>query len=146
MNSSTLMNKVFEVIETKIFNINYYKIKIIIHRESYIHSIIQFQNGMIKLIAHDTTMEIPIANTLYNNNYIFKKNISINIKKLNILRFQNVNYKKFPLVNILNDLPKNDSLYETILVSANDELVDLLEKIKYNEIKSKLMKILEKRV
>ena len=84
---------------------------------------------------------------LYTTIIIFKKNISINIKKLNILRFQNVNYKKFPLVNILNDLPKNDSLYETILVSANDELVDLFlkKKIKYNEIKSKLAENLQKK-
>ena len=68
VDSSTMINKVYEVIEAKnIFNIPYKSIKIIIHPNSYIHGIIKFKNGLIKLIAHDTTMKIPIFNTLYFN-------------------------------------------------------------------------------
>ena len=148
IDSSNLMNKVFEVIETrKIFDIKYNKINIIIHKDSYIHAIIQFKNGMIKLVAHNTTMEIPIANTLYNNNNIFKKNILVDFKKLNNLNFTNVNSKKFPLVNIIRQMPNKDSLYETVLVSINDELVDqfLNKKIKYSQIKSKLIENLKKK-
>ena len=126
IDSSTLMNKVFEVIEAKnIFNINYQQIKIIIHENSYIHAILQFKNGMIKLVAHNTTMDIPIANTLFDKEHIYKKNSSISLKKLNNLTFQKVNHKKFPLVNIIKKLPNSDSLFETILVATNDELVDL---------------------
>ena len=62
------MNKVFEVIEAKkIFNLNYSKIDVLIHPKSYIHAILKFNDAMIKIIAHDTTMEIPIYNTLYNS-------------------------------------------------------------------------------
>ena len=148
IDSSTLMNKVFEVIETKkIFNINYQQIKIIIHENSYIHAILQFKNGMIKLVAHNTTMDIPIANTLFDKEHIYKKNSSISLKKLNNLTFQKVNHKKFPLVNIIKKLPNSDSLFETILVATNDELVDLFlkRKIKYSHIKSKLVENIEKK-
>ena len=148
IDSSNLMNKVFEVIETrKIFDIKYNKINIIIHKDSYIHAIIQFKNGMIKLVAHNTTMEIPIANTLYNNNHIFKKNILVDFKKLNNLNFTNVDSKKFPLVNIIRQMPNKDSLYETVLVSINDELVNqfLNKKIKYSQIKSILIENLKKK-
>ena len=68
VDSSTLMNKVFEVIEAKkIFNLNYDQISILIHPKSYLHAVVKFNDGIIKLIAHDTTMEIPIFNTLYEN-------------------------------------------------------------------------------
>ena len=65
IDSATLMNKVFEVIEAKnIFNLNYKKISILTHPKSYIHSIIKFQNGLIKILAHDPDMKIPIYNSL----------------------------------------------------------------------------------
>ena len=60
-----MINKLYEVIEAKnIFNIPYNKIKILVHPKSYVHAIIKFKNGLIKIIAHDTTMEIPIFNSL----------------------------------------------------------------------------------
>jgi 1-deoxy-D-xylulose-5-phosphate reductoisomerase len=58
-----MMNKVFEIIEAKkIFNIHLKKLDILIHPHSYVHAMIKFNNGMIKIIAHDTTMTIPIFN------------------------------------------------------------------------------------
>ena len=78
VDSSTLMNKVFEVIEAKnIFNISLDQISVIIHPSSYIHAIVKFDNGMIKIIAHDTTMEIPIFNSIYENKNIIKLKILI---------------------------------------------------------------------
>ena len=68
IDSATMMNKVFEIIEAKnIFDIPYRKLSILIHPSSYVHSIINFNNGMTKLIVHETNMAIPIQNTLSNN-------------------------------------------------------------------------------
>ena len=143
--SATLMNKVFEVIEAKkIFSIDLSKFKILIHPKSYVHAIIKFNNGLIKLVAHDTDMKIPIFNTLYNNmNYKIKCK-KINLKLLNDLNLNVVNLKKYPLVKILNFVPKTDTLFETLLVSVNDELVDLFlkNKISFDEISTKLKQII----
>ena len=66
IDSATMMNKIFEVIEAiKIFNLNTDQVEILIHPKSYIHAIINFNNGLTKFLAHDTTMEIPIANVIY---------------------------------------------------------------------------------
>ena len=66
IDSATMINKIYEVIEAKnIFNIPYKNIGILIHPKSYIHAILKFNNGLIKIIAHDTTMKIPIFNTLF---------------------------------------------------------------------------------
>ena len=146
IDSATMINKIYEVIEAKnIFNIPYKKIKILIHPKSYIHAIIKFQNGMIKIIAHDTTMKIPIFNTLYDN---FDKKLNsrnLNIKFLNNLNLNKVDSKRYPMVNILKYLSNQHSLFDTVIVSANDALVELFLKnqIKFTDIQKKLLKIIK---
>ena len=138
IDSSTMMNKVFEVIEAKnIFKIPYKNIEILVHKDSYIHAILQFNNGMFKIIAHDTTMMIPIYNSINYTNYSSKINnglpsSNLNISKLNNLRLMKPDIKKFPILKILKNLPQKSSLYETIIVSINDELVEMYLK---NEIR-----------
>ena len=144
--SATMINKVYEVIEAKnIFNIPYKKIKILVHPKSYIHAILKFDNGLIKIIAHDTTMKIPIFNTLFFNQDKRIKTKKIDIKTLNNLSFSNVNLKRYPMVKLLNFLSNKTSLYETVIVSANDTLVELFlkQKITFTDIQKKLFKIIK---
>ena len=124
IDSATLMNKVFEVIEAKnIFNIDYKKIEILTHPKSYIHAIVKFEDGLTKILAHDPDMKIPIYNSLYfNENKNFKsKSLDFNI--LNNLNLKKVDLLKFPIVKILDNLPNHPSLFETILITVNDYLV-----------------------
>ena len=144
--SATLINKVYEVIEAKnIFNINYKSIKILIHPKSYVHAILKFNNGLTKIIVHDTTMEIPIFNTLFLNNSKKLGSKKINLELLNNLNFKKVDPKRFPMIKLLNYLPKKNSLFETVIVAANDKLVELFleNKIKFIDIQKKLFKIIQ---
>ena len=146
IDSATMMNKVFEVIEAqRIFDIELKKFKILIHQNSYVHSIVKFNNGTTKILVHDTNMKIPIFNTLYQNSN--KKLISkkLDITKLNNLNLKNIDKKKFPIINVLNYVSKKFSLYETVIVSANDLLVQLFleDKIKFLDISKYLKKIVE---
>ncbi len=149
IDSATLMNKVFEIIEAKkIFNLKYNQISILTHPNSYIHSIIHFRNGIIKLIAHDTDMKIPILNTLnFNEKYLINYETKINISNLNNLDFQKPNNKKFPLINLVKKFPEKNSMFETVIVAANDELVKnfLDKKIKFVDISNKLLKLSQKK-
>ena len=59
IDSATLMNKVFEVIEAKnIFDLDYKKISILTHPRSYLHAITKFKNGLTKLLLHEPEMKI----------------------------------------------------------------------------------------
>ena len=100
---------------------------------------------MISIIAHETTMEIPIFNSLNNKQNLKLKSKNINLDKLNNLNFQFIDTKKFPLIKILKKIPSKLSLFETVLVSANDALVKLYlgKKIKYLDINKKLNKFLD---
>jgi len=140
------MNKVFEIIEAqRIFNIDIEKFEILTHPKSYIHSIVKFINGQIKILAHDTDMKIPIFNSIYQNKLkkIYTKKIDINL--LNNLNLNKVDPIKYPSIKILKKVNNNNTLFETLLISANDELVDLYikNKIKFLEINKILTKILK---
>ncbi len=149
IDSSTLMNKVFEVIEAKhIFELPYKKISILTHPSSYVHALVKFSNGLIKIIAHDTTMKIPIFNTIFTND---KKKIDtkeIDIIKLNTLNLRKVDIEHFPSIKILKKMPEKISLYESVIISANDRLVNLFleKKIKYNQIVSIMLKLINYKV
>ena len=145
IDSATMMNKVFEIIEAKkIFDIPYKRLSIIIHPKSYVHAILKFKNGLTKIIVHDTNMKIPIYNSLYASNRIINsKRLNLNI--LNDLNFQDIDLKRFPITKILDKLPEKSSLFETVLVSINDILVKLflVNRIKFTDIFKKMNIMLE---
>ncbi len=137
IDSSTMMNKVFEVIEAKkLFNLNYKNISILTHPKSYVHAIVKFKNALIKILIHEPDMKIPIYNSLYPLTKNQVKSKKLNLSILNNLDLKKINYHKFPLLKLLNNLNEKDSLYETILVVINDFFVlkYLNNEIKYHEM------------
>ena len=148
IDSATMMNKIFEVIEAKkIFNLDINKFGILIHPNSYIHAVIHFNTGLIKFLAHDTTMEIPILNSLYDKNEKFAYNNKIfTYSKLNEINFSKPVIKNFPLLKIL-DYKFNNTFFEIILVALNDALVKryLNNSITYLSIHLLLIKLLKNR-
>ena len=143
IDSSNLMNKIFEFIEAKkIFNLKNNQVSILIHPKSFIHAVVFLKGDLIKFLAHNPKMTIPISNALG----IKKKS---NIKKLknyskifSSLKFDEPNKDKFPLLTLLDILPEKTSFFETILISLNDLLVQkyLNGSINYISIKSNLLK------
>ena len=145
IDSATMMNKVFEIIEAKkIFDLNYDKLDILVHPKSYVHAIIKFKDGMINIVAHDTNMKIPIFNSLYDNKQKSIHTDQINLNKLNFLDFKKIDTRKFPSIKIIKRLQNKDSLLETIIVLANDELVHLflLKKVNFTDINKNLLKLI----
>jgi 1-deoxy-D-xylulose-5-phosphate reductoisomerase len=145
VDSATLMNKVFEIIEAKkIFDLRYDQLDILIHPSSYVHAIIKFNDGMIKIIAHDTNMKIPIFNSLNESQINFIKTDKLNIKKLNFLNFKQVDINRFPSISLIKKFNNKESLLETIIVLANDELVNLflLKKIRFTDINLIIQKLI----
>ena len=124
INSSTLMNKILELVEAqKIFNISNKKLNIIIHPESLVHAIIELKNGLSHFIYHETSMAIPIANAIFdnqiniNNFYKVKKN---NLKNLSFIK---VDSKIFPMIKLKNKIFQHNSS-PIIINAANEVLVD----------------------
>ena len=129
VDSANMMNKVFEVVEAyKLFKFDKSKYKIMIHPQSYVHSIIRFKNGLIKMILYNTDMKIPISNTLYKSKKNVSKTSNVEIKHINNLNFQKVNSKTFPSIKLVNKCFTLGLSTPIIINAANEVLVDLFLK------------------
>tara|TARA_Y100000590_G_C15712785_1_gene1010863 strand:+ start:99 stop:1265 length:1167 start_codon:yes stop_codon:yes gene_type:complete len=129
VDSANLMNKVFEVIEAvKLFNFEKRKYKILIHPQSYIHSVINFKNGLTKMILYNPDMQIPISNTLYQkeNKFFYKKKVDQKI--LDKMTFKKVNTKQFPSIKLVKKCLNLGPSTATIVNASNEVLVDLFLK------------------
>ena len=146
VDSANLMNKVFEIIEaTKLFKFDKSKYKILIHPQSYVHSIIRFKNGITKMILYNTDMKIPISNTLYKNNNSLLGTSKIDVKIFNKLRFQTVNIKKFPSIKFINKCFTLGFSTPIVINAANEVLVNLFlkGKISFLDIVGTINKIIK---
>jgi 1-deoxy-D-xylulose-5-phosphate reductoisomerase len=144
VDSANLMNKVFEVIEAcKIFKFSKKKYRIMIHPQSYVHSIIRFRNGLIKMILYNTDMKIPISNTLYSGKNYISDVKKIDTKVLSKISFQEVNTKRFPSIKLISRCLNLGLLAPTIVNASNEVLVNLFlaKKIGFLDIVKTINKI-----
>ena len=150
IDSSNLMNKILELIEAqKIFNLPENKIDILVHPNSLVHAIIQFKNGLTKLLFHDTNMLIPISNAIFENKInikdFYKPKIKFQNKEIKLV-FKKVNRKIFPLIKIKKQANKYPS--SGIIVNAvNEVMVDkfLNKKVSFLSINKSIFAIMRDR-
>ena len=151
IDSSTLMNKLLELVEAqKLFGIPGHKLDILIHPESLIHAIVKLKNGLSKFLYHETSMVIPLANAIFdgklNINLFFKKKKDLNTKYFPNLIFKPPNQKIFPIIKIIKRINEHPST-PIIINSANEVLVDqfLQKNIPFTYISKIIMTIMNDR-
>ena len=147
IDSSTMMNKILEIIEAhKLFKIPLNKLDILMHPDSLVHAVVQLNNGLTKLIFHETSMIIPLANAIFDNQinintiYSKKKLQTNNIK--NII-FRKLNQQIFPIIKIKKRVMEYPST-PIIINSANEILVDqfLKKNLNFMDISKTIMTIM----
>lgn len=137
IDSSTMMNKGFEVIEAKwLFDVEPSQIEVVVHRKSLVHSMVQFKDGTIMANIGPKSMQIPIA---YALNY--PKRLNNNIEKLDLfkineLQFEKTDLTKFKCLELAYAAIRKGHCYQVILNAADEILVDAFinKKIKYTQI------------
>ena len=151
IDSATLMNKILELIEAqKLFSIPDNKIDILIHPNSLVHAAIHLKNGLIKLLYHETSMIIPLANAIFdgklNIQEFYKKKKFNNNTILENLYFRRVDKKTFPIIKLKNELNKFPST-PIIINAVNEVLVSefLKKKLPYLNIYKHIFGIMKDR-
>lgn len=145
IDSSTMMNKGFEIIEAKwLFDVEPDQIEVVVHRKSLVHSMVQFKDGTIMANIGPKSMQIPIA---YALNY--PNRLQNNIEKLDLfevvdLKFEKPDLNKFKCLKLAYEAIKKGHSYQIVLNAANEVLVDsfLKKKIKYTMIPNGIEKIM----
>ncbi|MCX4303721.1 MAG: 1-deoxy-D-xylulose-5-phosphate reductoisomerase [Clostridia bacterium] len=145
IDSSTMMNKGFEVIEAKwLFDVEPNQIEVVVHRKSLVHSMVQFKDGTIMANIGPKSMQIPIAYALN-----FPNRLSNNIEKLDLfevvdLKFEKPNLEKFDCLRLAYKAIEMGHSHQVILNAADEVLVNafLEKKIKYTDIPKGIEKML----
>ena len=151
VDSATLMNKVLELTEAlKLFPFDLEKYEIIVHPQSLVHAIVKFKNGTTYFLYHLPDMKIPIANAMFNKNFLYEKFFK---KELNIKHFSNQNLEFIPvdknkfstlrLISVINSSKSGP----IIINAANEIFVDefLKHNITFNDISENLNLVLKDR-
>ena len=125
IDSATLMNKGFEVIEAHwLFSMPAEKIDVIIHPQSIIHSMVQFNDGSIKAQLGTPDMRIPIAYALYFPRHGYFDFPRLDFTKLKDLTFEQPDTDTFPCLRFAYDCMKRSGTAPAILNAANEIAVD----------------------
>ena len=144
VDSATMVNKIFELIEAHIlFSIPKRKLKIKIHKESLVHSAVVLKNGLVKMIMHDTSMQIPIRNSLLDNYLFVHPNNFFKKKFFFTLSFEENNLSKFKIIKTGYKILNNGHATWILFNVINDFLVKkfLNKEIFFYEIVNKLIKV-----
>ena len=134
---ATMVNKGFEVIEAKwLFNTTFDNIDVIIHRESIIHSMVEFVDSSVVAQMGYPSMEVPISLALSYPDRLDTGIKSLDFNSLKSLTFNQVDSKKYPCLDLVVAAGKKGGLYPAVINGANEIAVSkfLSGEIKYKSI------------
>ncbi len=144
IDSATMMNKGFEVIEAHyLFGIDYDNIEVIIHPESIIHSMVEIIDGEIYAQLSNPDMRYPILNALSYPEKLNTPLPSLDLNKIERLTFREPDLNKFPLLKFSYEVGRKGGNLPAVLSIADDIAVEkfLSGKIKFLEIYDEIKNI-----
>ncbi len=143
IDSATMMNKGFEVIEAqRLFGVGIDKIEVLIHPEAILHSMVSFQDGSVIGQLGVTDMRLPIQYALTYPQRWDSKLPVLDLVKLGQLNFAKPDLKKFPCLGLALHVAAAGGTLPTVLNAADEEAVEafLAGKLKFTQI----FKVVEK--
>ena len=126
IDSATLMNKAFEVIESHwLFNVEWNSIKVMIHPQSTIHSMVEFQDGSVKAQLGPPDMRLPIQYALFYPNRLSNELIpKLDTNNVYSFDLKPLNPDRYPCFELALTTAKNGGTFPTILSSADEVAVN----------------------
>lgn len=138
IDSATMMNKGFELIEAHyLFDLPMDKISYIMHRESIVHSFVEFLDGSMFAQLATSDMRLPIKYALEYPNHSYTEMVErLDLLKVGSLHFDELSLERFPMLGYAIGAIKRGNVYPTILNAANEVAVGLFleEKISFLDI------------
>ncbi|MFW6148435.1 MAG: 1-deoxy-D-xylulose-5-phosphate reductoisomerase [Atribacterota bacterium] len=137
IDSATLMNKGLEVIEAyRLFDIPINNIEILVHPQSYIHALVQYNDGSMIAQISNHDMRIPIHFALHYPKRFANSFPRINLAKIGQLTFKKLDTKRFPSIDLCYEAIKQGGTFPTVLNAANEIAVNafLNQGLKFKDI------------
>jgi len=145
VDSATLMNKGLEVIEAHwLFEIPPDQIKVLIHPQSIVHSMVEFVDGSIIAQMSVPDMKLPIQYALFYPQRVFSNNTSLDLTRIRHLTFLKPDFGKFPCLQLAYQALEMGGTAPAVLNSANEVAVNafLSGRIRFTDIHGLVEKVL----
>ena len=124
IDSATMVNKTFEVIEAYyLFGYEYKDIEIKINYNSYVHSIVRYNNGTYRADVGKPDMRVPIKYALYQGLTNYQTVVTDDLDKIKNTAFGNFDIKRFPIINVANKVISEKGTLGAIFNASNEEAV-----------------------
>ena len=147
IDSATMMNKGLEVIEAHhLFDVPYSKIKTVLHKESIIHSLVEYHDT--SLIAHlgNPDMRVPINYAIHYPKRVPYQGKKLRLEEVGSLHFEPLSMERFPMLKYAYLAGEKGNIFPTVLNAANEAAVQLFlnGKITFLQIEEIVLKCLNK--
>ena len=124
IDSATMVNKTFEVIEAYyLFGYDFSKIEIILNLNSYVHSIVRYNNGTYRADVGKPDMRVPIKYALYQGLTDYRTVVTDNLDNIKNTEFGKFDIERFPIINVANKVINEKGTLGAIFNAANEEAV-----------------------
>ena len=147
IDSSTMMNKGFEVLEAKwLFGMDVDKIDVVVHPESIVHSLVTFKDGATLAQLSPPDMRVAIQYALSSPRRLPSDRAKLDLSSLGRLTFREPDYARFPCLGLVKAAARAGGCQTAILAAADERAVGdfLAGRIKYTDIASCVEEALEK--
>ncbi len=146
IDSATMMNKGFEVLEAKwLFGVDFDKIKVVVHHQSIVHSMVEFEDGSVIAQMSNPDMKLPIGYVLFKGERRPLGLSPLNLSKIGTLTFEEPDMEVFPCLGYAYESGRIGGTYPVALNAANEVLVDafLSGAIGFTDIQNNIRDILD---
>lgn len=147
IDSATMMNKCFEIMEAHyLFDLPYEQIDVLLHRESIIHSFVEYQDGTLMAQMGNPDMHLPIKYALlYPRNLNDHLSQYLDLDTLTSLNFKKMDIARYPLIELVRKLAPYKGNVGSLLIGANDMAVELFlnGRIRFDEIETYIFKAMK---
>jgi len=147
IDSATMMNKGLEIIEAHwLFDMSFDKIDVMIHPESIIHSMVEYNDRAVIAQLGTPDMKVPIQYALSYPNRIELMQQPLDLASIGALHFQQPDYERFPSLKLAYECGKEGGTMPTVLNATNEEIVAafISGKVPFIEIESYVERVIEK--
>jgi 1-deoxy-D-xylulose-5-phosphate reductoisomerase len=147
VDSATMMNKSLEIIEASyLFKVKSEKIEVLIHPQSIVHSMVEYNDGSILSQMGAPDMRTPIANTLGWPERLATTGDRLDLTNKINLSFEQIDLKRFPAVKIAREVLEAESVASTVFNAANEAAVAafLDRRLRFSQIENVVNETLQK--
>lgn len=147
IDSATMVNKGFEVIEAHyLFDLPFSQIDVVLHAESIIHSMVEFDDHAIMAQLGSADMRLPIQYALtYPNRLVLKEEHPLDMTKTRELHFKEMDDERFPMLKVAYEAGRKEGNCGAVLNGADEQAVEMFlnGQISFLDIETSIIKALE---